>query len=66
MPRPSYFAGRIGRTVADSEPYYDEDPHPAAGAPNVVVVLLDDTGFAQGPSGQGTAEALARAEMARQ
>jgi len=38
------FGGRIGRTVADSEPWW-----PAAapeGAPNVVMIVLDDTGFA--------------------
>jgi arylsulfatase len=41
------FRGRIGRTIADSEPWFDEPPHPGEGAPNVVLVLLDDTGFAQ-------------------
>ena len=38
---------RIGRTLAESEPWFDEPPHPGDAAPNVVVVLLDDTGFAQ-------------------
>ena len=47
MARAEQFHGRIGRTVADSEPYFDEGEHPRADAPNVVVVLLDDTGFAQ-------------------
>ncbi len=47
MTRPSRFEGRIGRTVADSEAWFDEPPHPGDRAPNVVVVLLDDTGFAQ-------------------
>ncbi len=41
------FKGAIGRTVAESEPYFAEPPHPPPGAPNVVIVLLDDTGFAQ-------------------
>ena len=41
------FQGRIGRTVAESEPSFEEHPHAPAGAPNVVYVLLDDTGFAQ-------------------
>jgi arylsulfatase A-like enzyme len=41
------FRGRIGRTVAESEPWFDEPPHPGPDAPNVVIVLLDDTGFAQ-------------------
>ena len=41
------FKGTIGRTLADSEPDYMEPPHPGETAPNVVIVLLDDTGFAQ-------------------
>lgn len=47
MVRPSRFEGTIGRTIADSEAWFDDPPHPADDAPNVVVVLLDDTGFAQ-------------------
>ena len=47
MSIPSRFEGRIGRTLAESEPWFDEPPHPGADAPNVVVVMLDDTGFAQ-------------------
>ena len=47
MTRPERFEGRIGRTLAESEPWFDEPPHPGEGAPNVVVVLIDDTGFAQ-------------------
>ncbi len=47
MARPPRFEGTIGRTIAESEPWFDEPPCPADGAPNVVVVLLDDTGFAQ-------------------
>jgi len=43
----SEFKGTIGRTLADSEPHYMEPPHPGEAAPNVVIVLLDDTGFAQ-------------------
>jgi arylsulfatase len=39
------FKGKIGRTVADSKPFWPEMPMPRKGAPNVVVVLLDDTGF---------------------
>ncbi|WP_117000199.1 arylsulfatase [Desertimonas flava] len=40
-------SGRIGRTAAESEPWFEEAPHPGEDAPNVVIVLLDDTGFAQ-------------------
>jgi len=41
------FQGTIGRTLADSEPWWPEAPHPGEGAPNVLVILLDDLGFAQ-------------------
>ena len=41
------FHGHIGRTFAESEPWFEEPVHPADDSPNVVVVLLDDTGFAQ-------------------
>ena len=41
------FEGKIGRTLADSEAWFPEAPHPGEDAPNVVIVLLDDTGFAQ-------------------
>lgn len=38
---------RIGRTIADSTPASPAPRRPPAGAPNVLLVLLDDTGFAQ-------------------
>lgn len=38
------FGGRIGLTYQDSEPWWPPAP-PAWGGPNVVVVVLDDTGF---------------------
>ena len=41
------FRGKIGRTMADSEPWFAEAPHPGEQAPNIVIILLDDTGFAQ-------------------
>ena len=41
------FEGVVGRTVPESQPWFDEPPAPPVGALNVVVVLLDDTGFAQ-------------------
>ena len=39
------FGGRIGRTQAESEPWWPTPAHPGPDAPNVVVVLLDDLGF---------------------
>jgi arylsulfatase len=44
-PGPAPFEGVIGRTLAESTPWWPEAPHPGEGAPNVVVVLLDDLGF---------------------
>ena len=42
----SAFQGRIGRTVYESNPHWPDLPRPRKGAPNVVVVLFDDLGFA--------------------
>ena len=39
------FDGVIGRTVAESTPSWPTPRHPRPGAPNVVVVLIDDLGF---------------------
>ena len=47
MAHPTEFKGKIGRTLAESEAWFQESPHPDDDAPNVVIVLLDDTGFAQ-------------------
>jgi len=41
------FGGRIARTQAESTPWWPTPPHPGETAPNVVLVLLDDLGFAQ-------------------
>ena len=41
------FQGRIGRTLEESEPWWPDPVKPPERHPNVVVVLLDDTGFAQ-------------------
>lgn len=38
---------RIGRTIAESTPTYPTHTRAPDGAPNVLIVLLDDTGFAQ-------------------
>ncbi len=39
------FEGVIGRTLAESQPWWPARPHPGEHAPNVVVILLDDLGF---------------------
>jgi arylsulfatase A-like enzyme len=40
------FGGTVGRTFAGSESWWPERPEAPADAPNVVVVLVDDLGFA--------------------
>ena len=39
------FGGRIGRTMAGSEPSWPSRAVPPDGAPNIVIVLVDDVGF---------------------
>ena len=39
------FDGVIARTEAESTPSWPVPPHPGPDAPNIVVILLDDTGF---------------------
>jgi len=40
------FQGRIGRTVAESTPWWPPAHTPPAGSPNVLVIVFDDVGFA--------------------
>jgi arylsulfatase A-like enzyme len=42
-----YFGGRIGADWRDSEPWWPPEPTPAPGSPNVLLVVLDDVGYAQ-------------------
>src|SRR5689334_22667512 len=39
------FTGEVGRTVESSTPSWADAVRPAPGAPNVLVVVLDDVGF---------------------
>jgi len=43
----SPFEGKIGKTYKESEPDWQDGPMPPEGAPNVIVILLDDVGFGQ-------------------
>lgn len=48
LPRPdSKFAGKIGNSFEDSKEDYPQPFHAPKGAPNVLIVLLDDMGFGQ-------------------
>lgn len=38
-------AAKIGRTVADSTPFWPDPRKPPPGAPNILVILFDDVGF---------------------
>src|SRR5215470_11545536 len=47
LPRPDFhFPGNVGRTFLDSDPAQFPQPVQAPkGAPNIVLILLDDAGF---------------------
>jgi arylsulfatase len=49
LPRPDFrFPGNVGRTIEDSDPAQFPQPVQAPdGAPNVVLILLDDAGYGQ-------------------
>src|SRR5262245_24042266 len=58
------FTGRIGSSYADSKPDIISLPKAPTGAPNVLLVLLDDVGFGQtstfgGPVNTPTLQRLA-------
>ncbi|MFN0183172.1 MAG: arylsulfatase [Aquabacterium sp.] len=40
------FKGRVGTTAAESQPWWPDAPAAPPGAPNVLIIALDDTGFA--------------------
>jgi arylsulfatase A-like enzyme len=42
-----YFGGRIGTDWRDSQPWWPPEPSPPPGSPNVLLVVLDDVGYAQ-------------------
>jgi len=46
-PHQQPFGGVIGNTVAESVPAWPDMPRAPEGAPNVLLVMLDDVGFAQ-------------------
>ncbi|WLA62010.1 sulfatase-like hydrolase/transferase [Bradyrhizobium diazoefficiens] len=39
------FRGTVGKTVAESKPWWPQAPRPPEGAPNILIVLFDDVGF---------------------
>ena len=64
-PPPPPFGGKIAEKAKDSRPWFPPAPTAPAGAPNIVIVLLDDVGFGAsstfgGPVNTPTFEALAK------
>jgi len=49
LPPPDFrFQGNVGRTIAESDaPQFPQMVRPPAGAPNVVIILIDDVGYGQ-------------------
>jgi len=45
--RLSEFEGKIGKTYKESESHWQNPPAAPEGAPNVLIILLDDVGFGQ-------------------
>jgi hypothetical protein len=44
-PPPQKFEGKIGRTAAESKPYWPAKVVPPKGAPNVLLIMTDDAGY---------------------
>src|SRR5208283_5935391 len=44
-PPPQKFEGKIGRTTADSKPYWPARVVPPKGAPNILLIMTDDAGY---------------------
>ena len=49
LPRPDFhFSGNVGRTYLDSaKPQFPQPVQAPKGAPNIVLILIDDAGFGQ-------------------
>ena len=47
MPDGNEFKGVIRTSILDSTPWWEEKPRAPEGAPNVLYILLDDTGYSQ-------------------
>ncbi|MGD8414408.1 MAG: arylsulfatase, partial [Candidatus Latescibacterota bacterium] len=59
------FAGTIGKTVAESKPDYPKPVKAPAGAPNVLLILTDDTGYGHASTFGGMAATPALDKLAQ-
>ncbi|MBI4166863.1 MAG: arylsulfatase, partial [Acidobacteria bacterium] len=60
------FRGKIGFSVKDSTPDWPQPVKASTGAPNIVLILLDDVGFASSSTFGGPAETPALEQLAAQ
>ena len=60
------FRGKIGRTEAESKPYWPKVAEPPEGAPNILIWLMDDVGFGQLGSYGGLTETTHLDRLAQQ
>jgi len=67
LPRPEPpFAGKVGFSAKDAVAAWPQPPTAPAGAPNIVVILLDDVGFADTHLFGGVVQTPALAQLAAQ
>src|SRR5262249_61673405 len=67
-PPPAPFTGQIGLSYKDSKPDFPQPLHAPKGAPNILLVLLDDVGYGAsstfgGPINTPTLERLAKKRL---
>jgi arylsulfatase A-like enzyme len=60
------FTGVMGRRHEESAPAWPVFPRPPAGAPNIVVIMLDDAGFAAAEAFGGLVETPTLSRLARE
>lgn len=66
LPRPEQpFQGKIGETYRESKPDYPEPVQAPENAPNVLIILLDDTGFGHAGTFGGAAATPTMDRLAR-
>jgi arylsulfatase len=62
---PAPFKGQIGLSVKDSKSDFPQPVHAPKGAPNVVLILLDDVGYSASSTFGGPIQTLTLERLAR-